>query len=195
MLSSFPEDAQSVLLEELLPIEIAWRHKSGETTTADYDFRNLGNLPVSQEFPAYSICWHDAQAFCDWLSQRESETYRLPTVAEWQLANAAGNTAKWFFGDDDACLTEFAWYKDNAGLGFHNVAKKRPDSLGIFDALGNEYEWCLGSVRGPPDEGLRPQVGGGFGDTAEEISRWTRAPELVPMDRGLHGAFRVIREL
>ncbi|MGZ0169038.1 MAG: protein kinase domain-containing protein [Planctomycetales bacterium] len=45
-----------------------------------YNFRNLGNLQVSPNFPAGSICWFDATAFCEWLSRRENARYRLPTI-------------------------------------------------------------------------------------------------------------------
>lgn len=161
----------------------------------DFDFRHLGDLEVSQQFPACSICWFDAQAFCNWLSGEEGAVYRLPTVAEWQAANAAGNSAKWFFGDDDARLGEFAWYRENARLEFHDVGGKRPNALGVFDTLGNEYEWCLGTAAADDTREFRPQIGGGFGDPAAEIARRVREPEFVDPGTGLHGAFRVIREL
>jgi formylglycine-generating enzyme required for sulfatase activity len=161
----------------------------------EFSFRNLGDLPVSEQFPAGSICWYDAQAFCDWLSELEKARYRLPTVAEWQAANAAGNSAKWFFGDDDTRLAEFAWYLGNAGQEFHDVAGKRPNALGVFDTLGNEYEWCQGAAPYSDARDFRPQIGGGFGDPADEIERRVREPDYVQPDRGLHGSFRIVREL
>lgn len=165
------------------------------TTSLEFSFRNLGDLAVSPDFPACSICWLDAQAFCAWLSERENADYRLPTVAEWQAANAAGNDAKWFFGNDDARLGEFAWFQVNSGHVFHDVGGKRPNALGLFDTLGNEYEWCQGAASIQVELEFRPQIGGGFGDPAAEIARSVRAPEPVRPDRGLHGAFRIIREL
>ena len=174
-----------------------WGHEGerGWQSGAEYNFRNIGDLPVSPEFPACSICWFDAQAFCDWLSERENARYRLPTITEWQTANAAGNSARWFFGDNDDRLTDFAWYQVNSGQEFHNVAGKRPNALGIFDTLGNEYEWCLGTASGQTRQQFQPQIGGGFGDSADEIVRRIHDPNLVPADRGLHGAFRIVREL
>lgn len=161
----------------------------------DFDFRHLGDLEVSKQFPACSICWFDAQAFCNWLSGKEDAIYRLPTVTEWQAANAAGNSARWFFGNDDARLAEFAWHQGSAGDQFHEVAGKRANALGIFDTLGNEYEWCLGTAAADDSREFRPQIGGGFSDSATEIARRVREPELVDPGTGLHGAFRVIREL
>lgn len=167
---------------------------NGWDTGPEFNFRNLGDLPVSQQFPACSICWFDAMAFCDWLSEKENARYRLPTVAEWQAANAAGNSAKWFFGDDDARLAEFAWYSRNAGRVFHEVAGKKPNALGIYDTLGNEYEWCLGNAAVTDEREFRPQIGGGFGDSADRIVNSVRDLEFVPPATALHGAFRVIRE-
>ena len=163
-------------------------------TGTEFDFRNLGDLPVSEQFPSCSICWFDAMAFCDWLSEKENARYRLPTVAEWQAANAAGNSAKWFFGDDDARLSEFAWYSRNARREFHDVAGKKPNALGIYDTLGNEYEWCLGNAAVTDEREFRPQIGGSFGDPADEIESRVRHPDSVQPARALHGAFRVIRE-
>jgi eukaryotic-like serine/threonine-protein kinase len=161
---------------------------------SEFDFRNLGDLPVSQQFPACSICWFDAMAFCDWLSEKENARYRLPKVAEWQAANAAGNSSRWFFGDDDARLSVFAWYGRNAGRVFHDVASKEPNALGIFDTLGNEYEWCLGNAAVTNERESRPQIGGGFADSADQITRRILDPELVAPVTSMHGAFRVIRE-
>jgi hypothetical protein len=42
---------------------------------------------------------------------------------------------------------------------------------------------------------LRPQIGGGFGDQVDQLARRAREPDLAQPDRGLHGAFRVVREL
>jgi serine/threonine protein kinase len=167
----------------------------------EYDFRHLGDLEVSPHFPACSICWLDAQAFCQWLSEKEHCRYRLPTISEWQTANFAGSTAKWFFGDDDARLSDFAWHVGNSGIVFHEVAQKRPNALGIYDTLGNEFEWCLelpepafGNSGGNRVE-LRPQLGGGFGSSEYEMHGWTQEWQTRPQNSGHNGAFRVVREL
>jgi formylglycine-generating enzyme required for sulfatase activity len=73
--------------------------------------------------------------------------YRLPTEAEWEYACRAGSTTTRYYGDSAALLGEYAWYMDNcrdeAGL-FRTwpVASLKPNDFGLFDLLGNLFEWC-----------------------------------------------------
>ena len=49
-------------------------------------------VPVSEndDHPVVNVSWHDAKAFCEWLSQKEGLTYRLPTDREWSYAAGIG---------------------------------------------------------------------------------------------------------
>ena len=55
-----------------------------------------------------SVSWNDAVAFCQWLSRKEGNSYRLPTEAEWEYACRAGTTTRYWFGDDPEGLAEVA---------------------------------------------------------------------------------------
>ena len=55
---------------------------------AEYDFQNPKR--ENRLFPANALSWEKAKAFCDWLSQKEGKTYRLPTDREWSVAVGIG---------------------------------------------------------------------------------------------------------
>jgi formylglycine-generating enzyme len=103
------------------------------------------------------VSWWDAVEFCNALSVHEGvapayrirrnvegvewdiavDGYRLPTEAEWEYACRAGTT-----GPRYGPLDEIAWYRGNSGGRAHDVGGKRPNPWGVYDMLGNVWEWC-----------------------------------------------------
>lgn len=92
--------------------------------------------------PVIDVSWEDAVAYCNWLSQKTGQTYRLPTEAEWEYACRAGSESAWCFGDDEARLEDYAWYKNNSGDTTHPVGEKDANIWGLHDMHGNVWEWC-----------------------------------------------------
>lgn len=93
--------------------------------------------------PVINVSYHDAAAFCKWMSARVQKAVRLPTEAEWEYAaRAAGRKIKWAGTDREADLANLAWYSVNSGNRTHLVGAKQPNALGLFDMNGNAFEWC-----------------------------------------------------
>jgi len=97
---------------------------------------------VGEESPAAMITWNDAVAFCQWLSEQEKVTYRLPTEAEWEYACRSGTETQYSFGDDVALLEQFGWYEKNSQNVLHPVGTRSANNFGLHDMHGSLYEWC-----------------------------------------------------
>ena len=75
--------------------------------------------------------------------------WRIPTEAEWECAARGGSpddTDNWnnlYAGASEATVLKYAWVKANGRGVTHEVGLKEPNSLGIYDLLGNVFEWCL----------------------------------------------------
>jgi formylglycine-generating enzyme len=131
----------------------------------------------ADSLPATEVSWLDAVAFCNQLSEAEdlapaylltdggvrrvpsSDGYRLPTEAEWVHACRAGASGP-RYGDLDA----IAWYRENSGGSAQPVGGKAPNAWGLYDMLGNVFEWCW-DLYDPAVYGTyRVLKGGGWAD-------------------------------
>jgi len=95
-----------------------------------------GNRPVE------CVSWNDAQEFCRKASSMSGKQVRLPSEIEWEYAARAGTTTDYFFGNNASDLDKYAWYSDNSNKETHPVGTKQPNPWGLYDILGNVWEWC-----------------------------------------------------
>ena len=118
--------------------------------------------------PMIGVTWYSATACCNWLSKQEGlpecyvpaektgfapgmtipadvlqrTGYRLPTEAEWEYACRSGTTTSRSFGLSPDLLGTDARYAANSREHAWTSGSLQPSDLGLFDMLGNVYEWC-----------------------------------------------------
>jgi formylglycine-generating enzyme required for sulfatase activity len=95
-------------------------------------FKSGDNYPVEQ------VSWDDCQSFITKLNQMVGgNAFRLPTEGEWEYACRAGTT-----GDRYGNIDSIAWYSSNSGSTTRPVGQKQANGWGLYDTLGNVWEWC-----------------------------------------------------
>ena len=96
--------------------------------------------------PVINVNWHDAVAYTEWLSEQVDKTYHLPTEEEWEYAARANGKGEYGLGQDGVEITqenlgEYAWYGANSASQTHEIGQKKPNAWGLYDMLGNVWEW------------------------------------------------------
>ena len=89
--------------------------------------------------PVESVSWEQCQEFLTALNSRlDGVQLSLPSEAQWEYACRAGTETARYSENLDA----IAWYDENSGNETHSVAGKEANSWGLYDMLGNVWEWC-----------------------------------------------------
>ncbi len=89
-------------------------------------------------YPVAFISWEEASDFCNWLSRKTGKNIHLPTEAQWEKACLGGSEKKRY-----GKIKSIAWYKKNSSGRTHPVGQLMPNKYGLYDMLGNVWEWCL----------------------------------------------------
>ena len=111
-----------------------WQAVMGENPS---EFAGCDDCPVEQ------VSWQDAQDYIAKLNQQTGQTYRLPTEAEWEYAARAGTTTAHYWGEEigsgnancNGCGSRWSG-KRTAPVGSFD-----PNPWGLYDMLGNVWEW------------------------------------------------------
>jgi formylglycine-generating enzyme required for sulfatase activity len=176
-----------------------------------------GEFPADlADHPVVYVSWHDAVAYCQWLSQATGQIYRLPTEAEWEKAaawaevqvsgGAGGQKLRYPWGnafDQNKCNTKEADLGITTPVGQFSPEGDSP--YGCADMAGNVWEWCSTIFEDYPfqvqDEwtaeylkkkGYRVLRGGAFGSLAS-AARSARRNRNYPYNDSLrYYGFRVV---
>ena len=162
--------------------------------------------------PVVNVSWEDANAYTAWLSKQTGHRYRLPTEAEWEYA-ARGGTLEATYNDDldvtdcswSDVLNPIGWYCGNSDNTTHPVGELRANAYGLYDVLGNVWEWChdwyaeypAGSVEDPwgPSAGSDRVVRGGSWNSLARSTRAAYRVRFSPDSRYANIGFRPSRSL
>ncbi len=138
--------------------------------------------------PMSGFTWYIAAEYCNWLSEQEGlpkhqwcyipneagayadgmsipadvlqrTGYRLPTEPEWEYACRSGTVTSYYFGLSTELVDKYVWSQSNSNDHARSCGSLFPNDLGLFDMLGNEFEWVQDSMDRP-----MPKSGGAFID-------------------------------
>ena len=119
---------------------LAWRKEGCEGLRPDGGW-GRGNRPV------INVSWSDAQSYVHWLSKKTGKPYRLLSEAEWEYAARSRTETSYFWGNSEK--REVVCTYANVGPCSRTRPRKgtlpagslRPNAFGLFDMIGNVWEW------------------------------------------------------
>ena len=149
--------------------------------SAGRSWRDPG-IAQTDDHPVICVTWRDASAYAAWLATKTGKPYRLPSEAEWEYAARGGTSTAYAFsgGEAGACVhanigdrraqaAVSAWRTadcdDGVGFGTAQVGSYRPNGYGLYDTIGNVWEWVADCYR-PNYEGA-PSDGSAWGNGGE----------------------------
>jgi len=157
-----------------------------------------------RDLPQGDVSYDDIQKFLLALKKKSGLAFRLPTEAEWEKCCRGGSSGP----DYGPSINEIAWNARNSGDKPHRVGSKRPNGFGLFDMLGNVWEWCSDwysasyyyespylNPTGPGKGSRRVQRGGGFRHSGNYLRCAHRNDQYPAISKPQYGyGFRLVLE-
>jgi len=167
-----PRDKECVKEEKpAKPVTISKGFWMGESEVTQAAYQKLTGKDPSHfkggDRPVETVNWNEAKSYC------QAVGGRLPSEAEWEYAARAGTTGA-RYGE----LDQIAWYGINSGNTTHPVKQQAPNPWGLYDMLGNVWEWAEDSN----ETKSQPIRGGAWGGQAS-YARASLRGRGVPSDR------------
>ncbi len=131
--------------------------------------------------PVEQVSWSACQAFVRGLNDKTGRIFALPSEAQWEYACRAGTNTEYQAGDTPSRLGEYAWYSSNSSGTTHPVGQKKPNDWGLYDMLGNVWEWCEDIWQ--PSYEAAPTDG----------SPWLESGDEGPVWKMFYGTWRMLR--
>jgi formylglycine-generating enzyme required for sulfatase activity len=112
-------------------------HKPPRHWEGDQYPEELGDPPV------VNVSWHDAMAYCEWLSEKTGKSYRLPSEAEREKAARGTDAREWPWGNEGADSKCNTWEGGpNTTTPVSQYSPYSDSPYGVADMAGNVWEWC-----------------------------------------------------
>jgi sulfatase modifying factor 1 len=156
------------------------------------------------KMPVVAVSWHEAGAYCGWLSRATGKHYRLPTEAQWERA-ARGGAEGLLYPWGDAGPDGVPDYAKRWKLGPEPVGMYAPNAYGLSNLGDNVHEWCADwyddgyysrtSERNPqgPAGGSRRASRGGSWRHHIKVTRTAARSSIPPEFQYADYGFRVAR--
>lgn len=158
------------------------------------------------KMPVVAVSWHEAMAYCDWLSGATGKRYRLPTEAEWECA-ARGGAEKTAYPWGDSPPQSLPDYANRWKNGLEPVGLYAPNAYGLYNMGDNVHEWCADwydpnyyrhcpeqNPQGPADGTRRASRGGSWRHHIK-VSRNAARSSIPPQFQYADYGFRLARSL
>ena len=152
--------------------------------------------------PVVGVNWFTAVHYCEWLSETEGRTFRLPTEAEWEKA-CRGGLADCDYAWGNHPIEAHDYFHGNWS-GPRCVGEFQPNGFGLFNMGDNVHEWCsdwyaedyysMSPDRNPcgPETGTRRVSRGGSWRHQVKASRAAQRSSLPPAYAYTDYGFRVV---